>query len=134
MSLFLFQESVSNANVNGESGKTQVSENAEKDANVASAAGKECNTTVDHQEGRLTSDEAETEDSKPDVKKAEVSAKEANDDTHSDPETGESEESSLSPTKEPGIDALDNKVVPPVDSISETDSNLEVCPILRSRS
>ena len=135
--MFLFQESVSYANVSRESCETQVSENAEKDANVASAAEKECNMTVDHQEGRLTPDEAETEDSKPDVNKSDVSVEEAskpNDDTHSDPETGESEESSLSPTKEPGIDALDNKVVPPVDNISETDSNLEVCPILRSRS
>lgn len=114
-----------------------MSENAEKDANVASAVEKECNMTVDYQEGRLTPDEAETEDSKPDANKSDVSVMEASkaiDDTHSDPETGESEESSLSPTKEPGIDALDNKVVPPVDNISETDSNLEVCPILRSRS
>lgn len=135
--MFLFQESVSYANVSRESCETQVSENAEKDANVASAAEKECNMTVDYQEGRLTPDEAETEDSKPDANKSDVSVMEASkaiDDTHSDPETGESEESSLSPTKEPGIDALDNKVVPPVDNISETDSNLEVCLILRSRS
>lgn len=134
---FSFQETVSNVNVSIESSETQVSENVEEDTNVAISTEKECNTTVDHEKGRLTPDEAETEDSKPDVKNSEVNVEEAskpNDDTHSDPETGESEESSLSPTKEPGIDALDNKVEPPVDSISETDGNLEVCPVLRSRS
>ena len=130
--MFLFQESVSNANVRRESSEAQVSENAEKDTNVASAAEKECSMTVDHEKGRSTPDEAETEDSKPDV--SVEAASKANDDTHSDPETGESEESSLLPTKEPGIDTLDNKVIPPVDSISEADSSLEVCPILTCRS
>lgn len=132
LSLCLFQESGSNANVSRGSSETCVSENAEKDTNVTSAAEKEYNMTVDHEKGRLTLDEGETEESKPDSKNSDVSIEEAskaNDDTHSDPEAGESEESSLSPTKEPSIDAVDNKEVPPVDNISETDSNLEVCPL-----
>ena len=127
-----FQESGSNATVSRESSETHMSENAEKDTNVTSAVEKECNLTVDYENGRLTPDEAETEDSKPDAKNSDVNVEEtskANDDTHSDPETGESEESSLSPTQEPGIDALDNKAVPPVDNISEVDSSLEVCPV-----
>ena len=145
LSLLLFQESGSNATVSREHSETQMSENIENDTNVTSAAEKECNKTVDHEKGRLTPDEAETEDSKPEANKSDVSVEEAgkaNDDSHSDPETGESEESSLSPTKEPGIiDTLDNKVVPPVDNISETGSNLEVSAvkmhfpiIVRSRS
>lgn len=133
--VFFFQESVSNVNVSRESSETHVSENTEKDTNIASTAEKECSMTVDHEKGRSTPDEAETEDSKPDVKNSDAGVEEASkatDDTHSDPETGESEESSLSPTKEPGVDAIDNKVVPPVDNVSEADSSLEVCPILRS--
>ena len=128
LSLFLFQESGSNTNVSRESSATQVAEHVEKETSVISAAEKEYNLTVDQEKSRLTPDEAETEDSRPDAKNSLLSVVEAskvNDDTHSDPETGEFEESSLSSFKGPSIDPADDKVVPPVD-VSETDSNLEV--------
>ena len=115
-----------------ESSETQVAKNVEKDTSAASASEKECKMTVDQEKGRLTPSEVMAEDSRPDEKNLDLSIEEtskANDDTHSDPETGEFEESPLSSVKEPDIAATDNKMVPPVDNISETDSNLEVSPL-----
>lgn len=113
-----------------------MAEKVEKDTSatsaVTSALEKECNMTVDQEKGRLTPSEAVAEDSRPDEKNSDLSIEEAskaNDDTHSDPETGEFEESSLSSVKEPHIDATENKMVPPVDNVSETDGNLEVSPL-----
>jgi len=109
-----------------------VAENVEKETTVTSVAEKECNSTVDQEKSRLTPDEAEIEDSKPDAKHSDLSGEEAskaNDDNHSDPETGEFEESSLSSLKELGVDGTEDKVVPPVDNISVSDSNLEVRPV-----
>ena len=109
-----------------------MAENVEKETTVISAAEKECNYTVDQEKDELTPDEAEIEDSKPDAKHSDLSGEEAskaNDDNHNEPETGEFEESSLSSIKELGGDGTEDKVVPPVDNISVSDSNLEVRPV-----
>lgn len=126
MCFLLFQESSSNTTVSIENSDTKLSENPEKDASATSVTEKEFKTTVDQEKGRLTPSEA-AGGSSPDEKISDLSVGEgskANEETHSDPETGEFDDSFSSSIKEPNTDVTDT--VPSAENVSEPDSNLEV--------
>lgn len=122
----LFQESSSNTTVNVEFSDTKLTENPEKDPSVISVPEKDSKTTADQEKDRLTPSNI-TGDNTPEEKVSDLSVDEgskANEDTHSDPETGEFDDSFLPSIKEPNTDV--NDMVPSAENISETDSTLEV--------
>ena len=105
---------------------SKLTESPEKDANASPVSEKDEKTTVDQENDRPTPSEV-TGDSTPDKKLSDLSVDEgikANEDTHSDPETGEFDDSLPSSIKEPTTDVTD--VVTSTENVSETDGNLEV--------
>ena len=124
--MVLFQESGSNKTVSMENSNTKLTESPEKDASASPVSEKDDKTTVDQENDRLTPSEV-AGDSTPDIKLSDLSVDEgskANEDTHSDPETGEFDDSLPSSIKEPTTDVTD--VVTSAENVSETDGNLEV--------
>ena len=109
-----------------ESSDTKLAETSEKVPSVTSVSEKDSLMIANQEKGRLTPNEV-IDDSAPDEKVTDHIVNEGskeNEDTHSDPETGELDDSFPSSIKEPNTDLID--MVPSMENVLENDSNFEV--------
>lgn len=118
----------SNSTVSTENNHTTIQENVEKESCTTSISGKEQNADQE-KEGAL-SQETAGNDSGTDERTVDQAIKPENekskDDNHSDPETGELEESLLSSVKEPTGDFSDNRKISFGEVLSEPETTAEV--------
>ena len=123
--VFLFQESSSNTTVSMENSSTKLAETPEKDVTELSVTEKESTTSIDKEKCVVIPKDGAVADIGSDEKISDSSVEEdskAKEETHSDPETGEFEESLLLSAKEPSGDVTDNRIVSPVENIADADT------------
>ena len=120
--------SESNSAVSTENSHTTTQENVEKESCTTSISGKEQN--VDQEKEGALSQETAGNDSGTDERTVDQAIKTENekskDDNHSDPETGELEESLLLSVKEPTGDFADNRKISFGEVLSEPETTAEV--------
>ncbi|CAH3141282.1 unnamed protein product [Porites evermanni] len=118
----------SNSTVSMENSHTTIQENAEKESCTTSISGKEQN--ADQEKESALSQETAGNDSGTDERTVDQAIKTENekskDDNHSDPETGELEESLLLSVKEPTGDFSDNRKISFGEVLSEPETTAEV--------
>lgn len=123
------EESGSNTTVSIENSAAKQFENAEEETNATPIVEKDLKTSTEQEKGGSTSLEAAANDSGTDEKivdqTVDIESGKAKDGNHSDPETGELEESLLSSIKEPSLDVTDNRKIS-VEVLSEIESSSEV--------
>ncbi|XP_073251989.1 phosphatidate phosphatase LPIN3-like isoform X1 [Porites lutea] len=117
----------SNSTVSTENSHTTIQENAEKESCTTSISGKEQN--ADQEKESALSQETAGNDSGTDERTVDQAIKTENekskDDNHSDPETGELEESLLLSVKEPTGDFSDNRKISFGEVLSEPETTAE---------
>ena len=120
--------SESNSAVSTENSHTTTQENVEKESCTTSISGKEQN--VDQEKEGALSQETAGNNSGTDERTVDQAIKTENekskDDNHSDPETGELEESLLLSVKEPTGDFTDNRKISFEEVLSEPETTAEV--------
>ena len=120
--------SESNSAVSTENSHTTTQENVEKESCTTSISGKEQN--VDQEKEGALSQETAGNDSGTDERTVDQAIKTENekskDDNHSDPETGEVEESLLLSVKEPTGDFTDDRKISFGEVLSEPETTAEV--------
>ena len=120
--------SESNSAVSTENSHTTTQENVEKESCTTSISGKEQN--VDQEKEGALSQETAGNDSGTDERTVDQAIKTENekskDDNHSDPETGELEESLLLSVKEPTGDFTDDRKISFGEVLSEPETTAEV--------
>ena len=120
--------SESNSAVSTENSHTATQENVEKESCTTSISGKEQN--VDQEKEGAVSQETAGNDSGTDERTVDQAIKTENekskDDNHSDPETGELEESLLLSVKEPTGDFTDDRKISFGEVLSEPETTAEV--------
>ena len=120
--------SESNSAVSTENSHTATQENVEKESCTTSISGKEQN--VDQEKEGALSQETAGNDSGTDERTVDQAIKTENekskDDNHSDPETGELEESLLLSVKEPTGDFTDDRKISFGEVLSEPETTAEV--------
>ena len=120
--------SESNSAVSTENSHTTTQENVEKESCTTSISGKEQN--VDQEKESALSQETAGNDSGTDERTVDQAIKTENekskDDNHSDPETGELEESLLLSVKEPTGDFTDDRKISFGEVLSEPETTAEV--------
>ena len=120
--------SESNSAVSTENSHTTTQENVEKESCTTSISGKEQN--VDQEKEGALSQETAGNNSGTDERTVDQAIKTENekskDDNHSDPETGELEESLLLSVKEPTGDFTDNRKISFGEVLSEPETTAEV--------
>ena len=118
----------SNSTVSTENSHTTIQENAEKESCTTSISGKEQN--ADQEKESALSKETAANDSGTDERTVDQAIKTENekskDDNHSDPETGELEESLLLSVKEATGDFSDNRKISFGEVLSEPETTAEV--------
>ena len=118
----------SNLTVSTEDSHTTIQENVEKESCTTSISGKEQN--ADEEKEGVSSQETAGNDSGTDERTVDQAVKTENekskDDNHSDPETGELEESLLLSVKEPTGDFTDDRKISFGEVLSEPETTAEV--------
>ena len=120
--------SESNSTVSTENSHTTIQENVEKESCTTSISGKEQN--ADQEKESALSQETAGNDSGTDERTVDQAIKTENekskDDNHSDPETGELEDSMLLSIKEPTGDFTDDRKISFGEVLSEPETTAEV--------
>ena len=118
----------SNSTVSTENSHTTIPENVEKESCTTSISGKEQN--ADQEKESVLSKETAGNDSGTDERTVDQTIKteseKSKEDDHSDPETGEVEESLLLSVKEPTGDFTDNRKISFGEVLSEPETTAEV--------
>lgn len=121
----------SNSTVSTENSHTTIPENVEKESCTTSISGKEQN--ADQEKESALSKETAGNDSRTDERTVDQTIKteseKSKEDDHSDPETGDVEESLLLSVKEPTDDCTDNRKISFGDVLSEPETTAEVASV-----